>query len=207
MHGQHQRIAPDIGHGVADPGAGERSFATLAQARVVGHQRQPGHGHGDHQRQTVAADDLAHQLRHRARQQQRQHHTPQQGRRDIAHKTIKLQTQRLLANGGRTAAHDDQLKRGPTRSGARFSSTGRWAESVFAQCQQRRRGTAVDLLLCARITPIRFKGTFSAVPKDSTPSECVLANTGLDVMTLVPPINTPGPKNTGRSGPPRRPCA
>ena len=40
-HQYTQRITPDIGQRVAQPGAAQRGAAAAAVARIVGHQRQP----------------------------------------------------------------------------------------------------------------------------------------------------------------------
>ena len=51
---QHaQAVAPDVGHGVAQPGAAQRAAPAPAVTRVIGHQRQPRHRHGDHQVQRL----------------------------------------------------------------------------------------------------------------------------------------------------------
>ena len=44
-----QGVAPHVGDGVADPAAAQGGFAVVAVAGIVGNQRQPRHGHGDHQ--------------------------------------------------------------------------------------------------------------------------------------------------------------
>ena len=48
-HQHAQAIAPHIRYGKAQPGAAHGTAAIFAMARIVGHQGQPGNGHGNHQ--------------------------------------------------------------------------------------------------------------------------------------------------------------
>ena len=156
-HQHPQRVAPSVGQCVAQPGAAQRAAAVDAMAGVVGHQWQPGHGHGDHQ---VNGGPKPHAAVTRAlpegvkafvdgqaaelpgEPQQRQHHQRQ------------AKAAYELAHQGQHGAHHQQRQhaapqqRGPDQAGlARRPTQGLGDDglSAFAHDHQLKRGPAQQL--------------------------------------------------------------